>query len=111
MVVGIAFLYSWCPGTVSRIKRDNACFSQVLPLLQLTGARGDMAARNQPNASDSFVEQLLRSGPDVSGHDHTEAEAEEVDYGETDEDAQDAEGPHRVDRGRGARRWATSVLG
>ena len=42
-----------------------------------------MAARNQPNASDSFVEQLLRSGPDVSGHDHTEAEAEEVDYGET----------------------------
>ncbi len=70
-----------------------------------------MAARNQPNASDSFVEQLLRSGPDVSGHDHTEAEAEEVDYGETDEDAQDAEGPHRVDRGRGARRWATLVLG
>ena len=56
----------------------------------MMAARGDMAARSQPNASDSFVEQLLRSGPDVSGHAQTEAEAEEVDYGETDEDAQDA---------------------
>ena len=70
-----------------------------------------MTARIQANASDSFVEQLLRSGPDVSGHAQAEAEAEEVDYGETDEDAQDAEGPDRVDRGRGARRWATPVLG
>ena len=44
----------------------------------------------------------------MSGHDHhTEAEAEEVDYGETDDDAQDAEGTHRVDRARGTRRWAT----
>lgn len=68
-----------------------------------------MAARSQQNASDNFVEQLLRSGPEVSGYDGTEAEAEEVDYDETDEDLQDVQGPSQSDRGRDTNRWATLV--
>ncbi len=93
------------------------CVMKHASLLHLAGViaaqgagHGGMAGRSQPNANDNFVEQLLRSGPDVSGYDQTEAEAEEVDYGETDEETRDVEGPRQMERGRGTRRWAASVL-
>ena len=87
----------------------------IFCILQVSSQRkgaghGGMAGRSQPNANDNFVEQLLRSGPDVSGYDQTEAEAEEVDYGETDEETRDVEGSRQMERGRGTRRWAASVL-
>jgi len=88
----------------------HAIFLHLAGVIAAQGAgHGGMAGRSQPNANDNFVEQLLRSGPDVSGYDQTEAEAEEVDYGETDEETRDVEGP-RMERGRGTRRWAASVL-
>ena len=58
-------------------------------------------------AEDNVVEQLLRSGPEMSGYNGTEAEIEEVDYDETDEDIQDVQGPSHGDRD--AKRWATPV--
>lgn len=75
-----------------------------------TSSISDSIMSSRHHTNDNFVEQLLKGGTDASGLEPGEAEAEEVDYGETDEEIRAAQGHGHADRGRNVGRWAACIV-